>query len=199
MSQTGLVGPEPVPSGGLLDSEEIVAAWDSLSVPDRFKLKEIEKVFLRGTDLSAGDLLHEAMCAAIMGDRKWPRTVAPMAFLIQTMRSLASHQRAKHRREMADGGAAQSAADGTAVMFSATASDPEQILIEQESEDTVSSFQSCLDGDEQAQMLILGWSEGYRSKELRELIGVDQAGLDYVIKRVRRAMMRRYPHGWKKA
>ena len=97
------------------------------------------------------------------------------------------------------GGAAQDAADGAAVMFSAKASDPEQILIEQESEDTVSAIQGCFDGDEQAQMLVLGWSEGCRGKELRELVGVDQAALDYVIKRVRRAMLKRYPHGWKKA
>jgi hypothetical protein len=34
-----------------LDSKEIVAALDSLSVHDKFKLKEVEK-FLRGTDLS---------------------------------------------------------------------------------------------------------------------------------------------------
>ena len=199
MSQTGLVESEAAPSGGFLDSEEIVAALDSLSVHDKFKLKEVEKVFLRGTDLSAGDLLHEAMCAVIVGDRKWPRGLAPMAFIIQTMRSLTSHKRAKHRRETADGGAAQDAADGAAVMYSAKASDPEQILIEQESEDTVSAMQGCFDGDEQAQMLVLGWSEGCRGKELRELVGVDQAALDYVIKRVRRAMLKRYPHGWKKA
>jgi hypothetical protein len=53
MSQTGLVGSEPAPSGGFLDSEELVAALDSLSVHDKFKLKEVERVFLRGTDLSA--------------------------------------------------------------------------------------------------------------------------------------------------
>ena len=71
-------------------------------------------------------------------------------------------------------------------------------LIEQEAGDTVSVIHGSFAGDEQAQMLVLGWSEGYRGKELRELLGVDQAALDYVIKRVRRAMMKRYPHGWKK-
>jgi DNA-directed RNA polymerase specialized sigma24 family protein len=138
------------------------------------------------------------MCAAILGDRKWPRDVPTMAFIIQTMRSLASHQRAKHRREMADGGAAHDAAGGAAVMFSDAASSPEQILIEQESEDTVRVIYDSFERDEEAQMLVLGWSEGYRGKELRELLGVDQAALDYVIKRVGRAMTKRYPHGWKK-
>ena len=35
-------------------------------------------------------------------------------------------------------------------------------------------------------MLVRRWSEGCRGKELRELVGVDQAALDYEVKRVRR-------------
>ena len=101
MSQTEQVG---TPTSGFLDSEEVVAALGSLTAQDKLKLHNIEKVYLRGTDLSPKDLLHEALCAVIMGDRKCPRAVSPMAFIVQTMRSIASHKRARHRREMADGG-----------------------------------------------------------------------------------------------
>src|SRR6266566_5995112 len=132
MSQTGQVGQQPAPSGGFLGSEEVVVALDSLPAEEKLKLQAIEKVLLRGTDLSPGDLFHEAMCAAILGDRKCPRDVAPAAFIVQTMRSIANHQREKRLRETADGGAAQEA-DG-AVMFSAAASSPEAILLEQDSE-----------------------------------------------------------------
>jgi hypothetical protein len=59
-----------------------------------------------------------------------------MAFIVQTMRSVASHHREKRWREPADGGAAQEAQEARPV-FSAPASDPEQMLIERESEDTV--------------------------------------------------------------
>jgi DNA-directed RNA polymerase specialized sigma24 family protein len=197
MSQTGSVEPEPAPSGGFLDSEEVVAALDSLSAQDKLKLYAIEKYCLRGTDLSPKELLHEAMCSVIMGDRKCPRRVSPMAFIVQTMRSLAGHQRTKRSREMADGGASQDAVDG-AVMFSSAPSTPEEILIEQQSQDTIRVIQGCFEGDEQAQLVILGWSEGYRGKELREFVGVDQAALDYAIKRIGRTMMKRYPDGWKK-
>jgi DNA-directed RNA polymerase specialized sigma24 family protein len=120
-----------------------------------------------------------------------------MAFIVQTMRSIASHHREKRRREPADGGAAQEAQEARPV-FSAAASDPEQTLIERESEDTVGAIHGCFEGDEQAQMVVLGWSEGYRGKELRDFVGVDQAALDYAIKRIRRTMTKRYPNGWKK-
>jgi DNA-directed RNA polymerase specialized sigma24 family protein len=197
MSQTGQIGSEPVTSEGFLDSEDISEAFGSLSPENRLKLYAIERVALRGTDLSPGDLLHEALCAAIMGDRKCPRHVPFMAFIVQTMRSIASHHREERRREPADGGAAQEAREARPV-FSATASDPEQMLIERESEDMVGAIQDCFEGDEQAQMVVLGWSEGYRGKELRDFVGVDQAALDYAIKRIRRTMTKRYPNGWKK-
>jgi DNA-directed RNA polymerase specialized sigma24 family protein len=196
MSQTGQIGSEPATSDGFLDSEDISEAFDSLSPEYRLKLYEIERVALCGTDLSPGDLLHEALCAAIMGDRKCPRDVPFMAFIIQTMRSIASHHREKRRREPADGGAAQEVQEARPV-FSAAASDPERLLIERESKDTVDAIHDCFEGDEQAQMVVLGWSEGYRGKELRDFVGVDQAALDYAIKRIRRTMTKRYPNGWK--
>ncbi len=198
MSQTGQDGTEPASSADFLDPEEVGAALDSLSAEDKLKLLAIEKYCLRGTDLSPKELLHEAMCGVIMGDRKCPRGVSPMAFIVQTMRSIASHQRTKRRREMADGGASQDGVDGAAViMFSSAPASPEAILMEQQSEDTIRVIQSCFEGDEQAQLVILGWSEGYRGKELREFVGVDQAALDYAIKRIGRTMTKRYPDGWK--
>ncbi len=117
-----------------------------------------------------------------MGDRKCPRDVAFMAFIVQTMRSIASHHREKRWREPADGGAAQETQRAQPV-FSTVTSDPEQMLIERESEDTVGAIYDCFPGDEQAQMVVLGWSEGYRGKELRDFVGVDQTALDYAIKR----------------
>jgi DNA-directed RNA polymerase specialized sigma24 family protein len=199
MSQTCQTGSEGRSAGDLLDAEEFCAAFDGLSAADKLKLGEIERVYLRGTDLKQGDLLHEALCAAILGDRKCPRRVPVMAFIIQTMRSMASHRREKHAREIADGGAAQEKAEASAaVTFASSAVDPEETLVEREAVDTVDAIYASFEGDERAQSVILGWSAGYRGKELRDYVGLDQAGLDYAIKRIRRTMTKRYPHGWKK-
>ena len=132
-----------------------------------------------------------------MGDRNCPRDTAFMAFITQSMRSIASHHREKRQRETADGGTSQEV-DGAKPVFTAAPSSPEQILLDRESQDTVVAIHDCFDGDEKAQMVVLGWSEGYRGPELREFVDVDQAALDYAIKRIRRTMTKRYPHGWKK-
>jgi hypothetical protein len=50
--------------------------------------------------------------------------------------------------------------------------------------------------DEKARLLLMGWSEGLRGKDLRELLGVEQAKLDAIAKQVRRVMERHYPNGW---
>jgi DNA-directed RNA polymerase specialized sigma24 family protein len=194
MSQTGQIESEPATPGGFLDSEDISEAFGSLSPENRLKLHEIERVALRGTDLSPGDLLHEALCAAIMGERKCPRDVPFMAFIVQTMRSIASHHREKRLRERADG----VPLDRADPMFSGAAPDPEQAFINRESQDTVSAIHAAFEGDEETQLVVLGWSEGYRGKELRDFVGVDQAALDYAIKRIRRTMAKSYPNGWKK-
>jgi DNA-directed RNA polymerase specialized sigma24 family protein len=196
MSQTGQTGSEGRSAGDSLDAEEFCAAADGLSAADKLKLRETERVYLRGTDLSEGDLLHKALCAAVLGDRKCPRHVPVVAFIIQTMRSMASHRRERHGRETADGGAAQERAEVGA--FASSTLDPEEALIQREAVNTVDAIYALFEGDVQAQLVILGWSAGYRGMELRDYVGVDQAGLDYAIKRIRRAMTKSYPHGWKR-
>jgi DNA-directed RNA polymerase specialized sigma24 family protein len=199
MSQTGQTGSGAGSAGDLLDAEEVVAAIDALSAADKLKLREIERFRRRGTDLKEGDLLREAMCATILGDRNCPRRTPMMAFLVQTMRSMAGHYRKKLAREIADGGASQDRAEsGAAVVFAAAAPNPEESLIEREGVDTVAAIQACFEGDEEAQMVVLGWSGGYRGKELRDFVGIEQDALDYAAKRIRRAMTKRYPNGWKK-
>lgn len=195
MTDAGQLGEQPAPPPDFLDPEEIVEGLDALSAEQKLKLDNIEHVLLRGTGLSPKQLLHEAMCGAITGDRRCPRRVSVMAFVVMTMKSMANHQRSKLAREVSDGGAALDS--GKTPAFSAAAPSPEDILIEREPNETVRLMQSCFEGDEPAQMLILGWSAGYRGKELREFVGVDQACLDYAGKRVRRTIMRRYPNGWK--
>ena len=74
--------------------------------------------------------------------------------------------------------------------------DPVAALIEQEAVDIVDHIYDCLDGDEQAQLAILVISQGKDGKERNDAIGVDQAGFDYIMKRIRKVMRKKYPNGW---
>jgi DNA-directed RNA polymerase specialized sigma24 family protein len=194
MSLSGQEGTVVAPSVDHLTPEEIANAFDSLSPQDKLKLAAVERVYLGGTGLAPKELLHEAMCSAIMGVRRCPRDLVFMAFIIQSMRSIANHEREKRARETADGSVDEGGA--APAIFTSPASTPEEMLLEREAVDATDAIQKCFDGDEQAQMVILGWSAGYRGKELRDFVGADQPALDYAIKRIRRAMTKRFPNGW---
>ena len=46
-------------------------------------------------------------------------------------------------------------------------------------------------------MLLLGWADGLRGQDLQDFVGAaDQAALDYLAKRVRRVIRKKFPKGW---
>jgi hypothetical protein len=179
--------------------EEVMAAAKALSVDDKLKLDDIEKVKRRGTGFSEGELLHEVFCRVWLGTRKCPRSTPLMAFLVMSMKSIAGHDRASRKK-----GRALSAVPREGVALpsaTAIALDVEQTIQEtlertQHALETVDDIFTLFDGDEEAQYLILGWSDGKRGVELREATGLDQAGCDRVAKRIRKKMRSLYPNGW---
>jgi hypothetical protein len=109
------------------------------------------------------------------------------------MRSIASHRREALARtesltEEDEGGGAerQVASDGL---------DLEALLIERQSEDAIKIIYDALEGDEEAQLAVIAISGPNKGKALRDEIGVDQAGYDYIMKRIRRILAKKLPNG----
>jgi hypothetical protein len=50
--------------------------------------------------------------------------------------------------------------------------------------------------EEEIGLVLLGWEEDMRGKELREFAGVTQDRLDYLIKKIRRIAAKHFPKGW---
>jgi hypothetical protein len=178
---------------------EVFAAFAALSADDKLKLDAIERIKRWGTGFGRGQLLHEAFCQVVLGERRCPRDVPLMAFLVQTMRSLASHERARQRRTASMDAVAREGSVitvGTAVSetVEAAAADLGQRLAH--SRETVEAIISLFDGDEKAQLVIMGWADGCRGAALREATGLDQAAIDYAAKRIRKTMKALYPNGW---
>src|SRR6266487_3019588 len=134
-----------------LVADEVIAAIESLSAAEKLRLLDIEKVYLRGTGFSPKELLHDAMCRAIVGGRKCPREVAFVAFLAQTMRGIAYHERKKRRREPPLPSAPRSEGkdDGAQVEVAADQLNPEEHLIEQEPDNSVAIIGGHFVDDEQ--------------------------------------------------
>ena len=184
------------PIGGAhLDHGEVLAAIDALSPEDRLRLDCIEGVLRRGTQFAPRGLVHEVFCRIIMRDRRCPKDVPFMAFLVMTMKSIASHDREQRWKSLQlvprHGEVSVAPSDLVADQLN-----PEEHLIEQQSLDTVKRIHDEFADDPDAQLVIMGWADGSRGRELREATGLDQAGLDYAIKRIRARMKKKYSNGW---
>lgn len=190
----------PSPDTEYLDYDEVVAAIDGLSVVDRARLDRLELRHLAGTDFAEGDLLHDAVCAAILGHKNCPRTKSFIAFLAQSMRNIASRQRKKLRRQVPLAGASTQENDGDEEFeLEDDKPNPEQELIQSQNGKRAAEVWAVLKphyrDDEQIQLVLLGWEESMRGKELREFVGVTQDQLDYIVKRLRRIAAKHYPKG----
>jgi hypothetical protein len=136
-------------------------------------LRLIEHRRLAGTDFSPGMLYQEAVCQALLGER---------------------HRKAVSRQ------VPKSRADGSGNLvdlpIAADQLDPEETLIEREAADVVAEIYKLLKGDDEAQLTIMAIADGKKGKELRDELGIDQARFDYIMKRIRRTVAKKYPKGW---
>ena len=181
--------------------EEVTAAAKALDADDKMKLDEVEKIRRRGTGFGEGELLHEVFCRVWLGKRKCPRSTPVMAFIIMSMRSIASHDRST-RAKMRPLAAVPR--EGTAFSPAAEVAADVERKVQETLEgvaralDTVEDIYELFGSDEEAQYLILGWADGLRGAELRNFTGLDQAGVERIAKRIRKRMRSLYPDGWKK-
>ncbi len=184
-----------------LNHKEMLAAIDALSALDRARLDLLERRHLDGTDFAVGDLLQQAICSALFREKNCPRGRSFLAFLAQSMRNIAGRQRKHLRRQVPIGvGAAhQEGVEESEVTDDAPGALDEIIRSEDEKRaaEVLAILQRHYESDEHAQLVLLGWDERMRGKQLREFVGVSQAELDYIIKRIRRCAARLFPNGWR--
>jgi hypothetical protein len=183
-----------------LTYEEVVLALDGLTPLDLARLDAIERRHLDGTDFADGDLLQEAMCAGLFEEKTCPRSVLFIAFLAQSMRNIASRRRKRLQRQVAPEDATTGDGKNKSPLRDAGPS-PEDALIQTEQNRRASEVWTALSvhygPDEEMSMVLLGWENDMRGEELRDFVGVDQARLDYVIKKIRRIARREHPRGWR--
>ena len=183
------------PESRHLSPEEVLERLEFLSAGEKRRLRLIERRWLSGTDFQERLLYQEAVCQAILGQRLCPRETSFVAFLAQSMRSIASHRRKQLARQVPT-----TKVDGSGhhvdLPLAADQLDPEESLIEREAADVVVEIYKLLEGDDEAQLSILEIVGGKKGKELRDALGIDQARFDYIMKRIRRAVAKKYPKGW---
>jgi hypothetical protein len=177
-----------------LAPEEVLERLESFSADDKIRLRLIERRRCAGTDFQQGQLYSEAVCRALIGKRRCPIDVPLIAFIAQTMRSLASHRRDQMKREQPLTKRSQSG-DVLDLQVATNQHNPEEALIEQEDIGIVAAIYECLEGDDEAQFVIMGIADGKKGKGLRDEIGIDQAAYDYAMRRIKKALKKKFPEG----
>ncbi len=171
-----------------LNLAEVADALDQLSAGDKLKLHLIEARHLGGSGFTRGQLLQDAVGRALLGDRRCRRNVPFVAFIAQSMRSIASHSRDERRRFVPlDPSPHQSdqLESKRPTEYAAGQLTPEEHLLEKQAKDVLKAILAHFDDDEEAQLVLMGWADGLRGKALRDATGLDQSALDYAIKRIR--------------
>jgi DNA-directed RNA polymerase specialized sigma24 family protein len=188
------------PDAEHLDYGQVVAAVDGLTDLDRARLAKVEQRHLDGTDFAAGDLVQEAICAALFEKKKCPHTTPFIAFLAQSMRNIAGRRRKRLKRQVPiAGGATQDEADDESDLKDDAPGAEDQIIRaerEKRAAEVCAVLEPHYSVNEEVSLVLLGWEEDMRGRELREFAGVTQDRLDYIIKKIRRIAAKNYPKGW---
>lgn len=181
-----------------LGPREISVSLQALSGDDWLKLRRIACSHLHGTSLRDLDLVNEAVTRSLLGKRKCPRGVAVMAFLAQTMRSIATHDRQRCAKLVHSDVEAASAATSSAAPVGVYVSSPEEALIEKETAAaavTIDDMREVMKEDAEALRVLDGVSQELKGRALRDFAGLDQYRFDYAKTRIRKAMQARHPRG----
>ena len=73
----------------MLSASEVIEAIRTLGAAEKAGLAKIARLYARKTPYDHADLLQEALCRALSGERSWPKGVSPLLFLGGVVRSIA--------------------------------------------------------------------------------------------------------------
>ena len=140
------------------------------------------------------DLLHEAIVRLLDGTRQWPRDVPLVAFLRETMRSIASdHWRRLERpvvvaeSELGIDGEI----DGSEVGHARdVAGQPERQV---SADETLARIEDAFRDDDEALKVMAGMAGGKSPREIQEETGMDETRYASTQRRIRRRLGREFP------
>ncbi len=181
-------------NGGFLSENEVRDALEALSSADHLRLGLAAQRLCAGTGLTGADLLNEAVCRLLAGDRSCKRTLPIVVLLYGAMRSIAWSSRAGARADPIALGATGTDALVDLLQPGRTV---ETLLVDQaDYKQRLAALERLFADDEEAFLVVMADADGTPATQVREQLGLTEAGFATVRKRIRRAINRAYPGGW---
>lgn len=181
------------PPSDRLSHAEVDSQLRAMSGADWARALSLARMRAAGlTDWTGETLLAEALVKLLEGDRVWQPGVPPLVTLKVVMHSIASNIRKKEANAPIDQfltvevGAGDSNEDdmpqGVPAVDCRT---PEQIV---DARSQLAAIEKLVAGDEDAEMILMAWSEGLRGKQAAEDLGFDMKRYDAARQRLLRRL-----------
>ncbi len=180
------------PENEHLSISEIQSELRKLTDADLLRLGKIGKRYASRCHMDGSDLLNEAVTESLSGDRRCPRNVSLLAFLVQTMRSIAFNEKRKANQAARQEPVDNDPANDPILSF------PDEgptTLETVEARSELEAIFSIFEQDEDVKMLLMGLQDGYEPDEICGITGWDKKTYNTVRKRLRRGVDKNFPEG----
>jgi DNA-directed RNA polymerase specialized sigma24 family protein len=172
---------------------EVQAAFIGLTGEDLLKLKQIARLRSHGLPTSTWeDLLQEALFRALTGTRQWPASVPFLAYLAQSMRSIASDERRRAKdvevvseSDLGDDEGSVNRFENIAI----TTATPELLAA---ARSALLEIENLFSSDPEALQILEGLALGASPAEIQALSGMTPVQYSTAQRRIQRALAKRY-------
>lgn len=185
-------------SEDVFDLAEIRPKIDGLRAVDLVRMRKFGVLLALGLDVEADDLISEAVISAWSGNRKCPRSMSVVSFLIGAMRSIASANRVSSKRTASPVSLEATGTDGLPILeiVCPEPSAEERALRDEDIELRVAAIQDLFAEDDEALLVFWADLEGTAKEETMTMNKLDEKAYATIRRRMRRAIDRRFPNGW---
>jgi DNA-directed RNA polymerase specialized sigma24 family protein len=188
----------PARSTSTASKEQVVSAVKGIEDADLVRLKRIAQMRAIGLQgMEWRDLLNEAIARAIGGSRLWPLEVPFIAFLAQTMRSIANEQwRRIHESPVqleSDLPLQSSNGPSSAIdSFAIDQIDPQRHAL---ANSALREVLKLFGNDKVALEILGGIGDGMSPKEIQKQLNLTETDYDSARKRIRRSLAKAFSEG----
>jgi len=166
---------------------DINSAIKDLSEADICRLNSIAKQYSYHCSMNVDDILNESIFRALSEKRKCPINVSLIAFISQTMRSIAFNERRKNEKY-------NPIDDSTAPLQDKSVSPEAKTAVHQE----LNAILELFTNDNDITFYLMGLYDGLTPDEICELGEWDRKKYSSVQRRLRRSLNKHYPNGREK-
>ncbi|UWR01236.1 hypothetical protein K3729_18350 (plasmid) [Rhodobacteraceae bacterium S2214] len=166
------------------DLEDSIAAFTNA---DWLRLRTVAQLYAI-YPVEPDELVQEALCRAIAGSRKCPHKVTVVRFIAEAIRSIAYDELQKVENQRDEVSVHDETIENpvTITPRELGPNAEERMISNEQNRETENRLLELFDGDDEAQLIVLGMLTGAEGEELREVTGLDQTGFNSKRRYVRR-------------